>query len=816
MSNHSQNHKTMLHSKIKTYAYGIGLFALSLLATRCSDFFEEDLAEETVLLQSPSNNLETEDTNIKFWWDYVDGAGEYNLQVVSPSFSASQSLLLDTVIEENGYSFELLPGKYQWRVCARNSTSQTPFSTYSLSVLIPHDISTTQINIIAPVTGDVLPNSSILFSWEPVEYATGYEIILKRDNWINGTEIYKSNFAVNNFTTTLEDGKYVWGVSAIDSIHQKSTSFSISEFEVDKYGPVPPVLLFPVKDTIINSQELTFIWKSVNEPARYQLSIYDEPSSTNPIISEETQDTTYHITLPKEGKFFWKVRALDKNNNIGAYSNTSGFVFKKDEILTDKILSIILPTNGLIINNSTVTFLWDEVPGANIYHVQVVSPSFESPQRLVYDQWVESNQLELELEGGEYEARILASDGQISTPYTYVHFSKSLFSDRYAQFSFPKDGAQLFKNSITIAWNQTEGATKYHLQIVSPDFNSPKELIYDEWLQENKTILNLSSGFYQARIYASNGNSETHADTVSFEIYSNDLNDVTVDLLNPKDNFVTKHKEITFNWNSIASGLKYLFVLKEGKWESGTTIKSEELNNTSTTMSLSEGNYSWGVKAIDKINNNETSFSIRDFTIDLTPPATPMLVSPAHNTVIDDYSITFSWEDESTTTNKHTYTWELFKVYGNSEALVVSEKTKNKSKGYSINSGGTYRWRVRSTDIAGNTSDYTVKWEVSVPAAVNISNESINLFAPTDLLETTEETHTFWWEKLDGADKYLFQIVSPSFTNIQVLVEEKELTDNKVTLTLQEGTYQWRVKGINTESQTEFTTNTLVIRPMQE
>ena len=62
----------MLYTTLKTGLSFSGLLILLLLlATGCSDFFEEDLAEKNVQLQSPTDNLETKDTNVNFWWKIV-------------------------------------------------------------------------------------------------------------------------------------------------------------------------------------------------------------------------------------------------------------------------------------------------------------------------------------------------------------------------------------------------------------------------------------------------------------------------------------------------------------------------------------------------------------------------------------------------------------------------------------------------------------------------------------------------------------------------------------------------------------------------
>lgn len=100
----------------------------------CSDIFEKNLEQQKVNIIGPADSLITSQRSFTFWWDYVEGATGYQLQIVEPSFLDVERLILDTIITENKFGYSLIPGRYQWRVSGVNSTSATLFTTYTLMV----------------------------------------------------------------------------------------------------------------------------------------------------------------------------------------------------------------------------------------------------------------------------------------------------------------------------------------------------------------------------------------------------------------------------------------------------------------------------------------------------------------------------------------------------------------------------------------------------------------------------------------------------------------------------------------------------------
>lgn len=92
-----------------------------------------------------------------------------------------------------------------------------------------------------------------------------------------------------------------------------------------------------------------------------------------------------------------------------------------------------------------------------------------------------------------------------------------------------------------------------------------------------------------------------------------------------------------------------------------------------------------------------------------------------------------------------------------------------------------------------------------------IDDEEVILLAPSDLLRTKVIQHTFWWEEVEAANEYRFQMVSPHFDTIEKLVMDTLVTTNSFSYSMRPGRYQWRVRGENSNSATPYSTATLII-----
>lgn len=93
----------------------------------------------------------------------------------------------------------------------------------------------------------------------------------------------------------------------------------------------------------------------------------------------------------------------------------------------------------------------------------------------------------------------------------------------------------------------------------------------------------------------------------------------------------------------------------------------------------------------------------------------------------------------------------------------------------------------------------------------DLGGKTITIYAPANNAITSNYTQSFWWESLKGAERYKLQIVKPSFGAVQQLIVDTIIRTNQFVYTLQPGVYQWRLRGENNSSQSDYVTYNLTI-----
>ena len=94
----------------------------------------------------------------------------------------------------------------------------------------------------------------------------------------------------------------------------------------------------------------------------------------------------------------------------------------------------------------------------------------------------------------------------------------------------------------------------------------------------------------------------------------------------------------------------------------------------------------------------------------------------------------------------------------------------------------------------------------------DIEDETVEIIAPKDGTQTDLQTLQFWWEEVDGADEYDFQLAYPDFVEPQQLLIDSTVSERLVTFSIAPGfTYAWRVRAKNSAHETEWTTANLMI-----
>lgn len=112
------------------------LLLLLCFTLSCEAVFVEDISNNSVVLQAPTNNSQVTSGNITFTWELLDQAEAYQIQIATPNFQNASQIVLDSItdVDANSISTHLDAGTYQWRVKAMNSEYETPYSTVNFTV----------------------------------------------------------------------------------------------------------------------------------------------------------------------------------------------------------------------------------------------------------------------------------------------------------------------------------------------------------------------------------------------------------------------------------------------------------------------------------------------------------------------------------------------------------------------------------------------------------------------------------------------------------------------------------------------------------
>ena len=318
--------------KSEPFAYAfLILFAGMVLLSSCGDIIEPSISNKKVQPEAPADKYESTVYTINFWWDQVSDALTYHLQVVTPNFLAPGSLVLDTVVKKNTFSFTLNPGNYEWRVLAQNGSSQTAYTSSRSFVVDASSIKQQTVQLSTPANNLITGQSKLLFQWTSLYGATKYHFQLDTNNFANESTVVSDQLipGLQLSFTFPKDQVYQWRIRAENDTAQSRWSV-INSLTYDHTPPTEVSLVSPAKGQTVTIP-VALQWNTVAAATRYKVYVYKSDSTTTYSQSFPLTVSTvsYSFNLGNPGdKVYWKVAALDAAGNEGEASVLSNFTLQ--------------------------------------------------------------------------------------------------------------------------------------------------------------------------------------------------------------------------------------------------------------------------------------------------------------------------------------------------------------------------------------------------------------------------------------------------------------------------------------------------------
>lgn len=102
-------------------------------------------------------------------------------------------------------------------------------------------------------------------------------------------------------------------------------------------------------------------------------------------------------------------------------------------------------------------------------------------------------------------------------------------------------------------------------------------------------------------------------------------------------------------------------------------------------------------------------------------------------------------------------------------------------------------------------------WNCETIFVENISKEQVVLLAPATNAELLPGTIAFNWQEITDATAYKIEIATPDFTNANQILLDSTTTALTILKKLDAGNYEWRVKALNSDYTTVYSTNNFSI-----
>jgi hypothetical protein len=278
------------------------------------------------------------------------------------------------------------------------------------------------------------------------------------------------------------------------------------------------------------------------------------------------------------------------------------------------------PSDQYLSTSYNINFWWDVVGNALSYHLQVVTPNFASPGRLVLDTIIKKNKFSYTLSPGNYQWRVMAENGSsqtaFSAPRSFTVAATSI-KQQSVQLISPANAFITNQSAILFQWGSLYGATKYRFELDTNSFVNESTVI------SNTVIPGQQSNFtfpkdqvYQWRIRAENDTAQSQWSAINLVTYDH-TPPAKVSLVAPANN-LTVSLPVPLQWSASVSAVKYkLYLFKNDS----TTLYNQNFpiptNTTSHSFNLgSSGNkVYWKVTALDAAGNESQASALRSFIL---------------------------------------------------------------------------------------------------------------------------------------------------------------------------------------------------------
>jgi len=553
----------------------------------------------------------------EFEWLPVTGATEYQIEMARSYNFDHISHSMNTWITSFKY-YNNPDGVYHWRIRTRNNYGWGSFSSWwTFKAGLP--IQDAPI-LTSPTHAEYITDNTVQLQWNYVMFATTYKILYSTYQdfrVLDELETSSTTITIDN----LQDDTYYWKVSGKHDLSIYGPSSYAWAFTIDTVPPDIPILTSPSNDAPLKDSTPTLSWQAVSEISTYEVCVYDSLTSKFPIWKRNIYYyTSISVSTPlSDGTYYWKVKAEDRAGNVGLWSQLRSFTIDTVAPKTFIELNGLMGDNGWYVSDVTATLSATD-GGSGVDSI------LYSSDNINWFTYVSPFTIPFEGEGTIYYKSIDEAGN-----FDITHIKNVKIDKKPPETNILLDGIignnGWFRSNVLVTLTANDGTSSVDSVFYSFDgtmwftYNGPINI-------DHEGITN----FYYRSIDNA-GNIET---TSSITIKIDTIRPGPFTLIEPLDESNINTKTPTLKWTEATDAVLYRVVVATSiDFHEPTIVFDITTTATQTiTTELLDGTYYWVVLAWDQAGWGKGS-GIWSFTIDTIPPATPTLLSPSIDSVIN-------------------------------------------------------------------------------------------------------------------------------------------------------------------------------------
>lgn len=482
---------------------------------------------------------------------------------------------------------------------------------------------------------------------------------------VSRPDIPGNSYLLSSLEAVSENVRYRWSVIARDPAGNAVNSSASFEFQLaDQFAPTLPQLTYPALEANVLNPEVTFDWSDSTDATavQYRLQVATDATFTQiirdvPNLTASNASLTGMNALTRGARYYWRLIVSDSPLNNTAMTPQQSFVIAaRSTRYRLEIAENDSFTQGLRTHDQLAAEEYALLPGEELDQAQ------------------------------DYYWRVQAED-----PAGNFRASTSTFilrlDDRFAPTEptliYPVDTATLLNPRVTFDWSDSVDANgvSYRLQVASDAGFS--QLVVDEGMLATSS-LGLSSALPRgARYYWRVGFVDNlgNADFTDGRFFDLPVKGIEYSLEIATDAGFGVHH---LNRGAIAANEYALLTIEQ----------------------LDPGPlYYWRVRAVDA-SGNATASTANFFRVQLAdqfPPSQPVHIYPRSGEAVANANVVFDWSNAiDGSPVQYTLHVSTNNSFTSTVALVTGLTTSSHALQTPLARGGTYFWRVRSIDQAGN------------------------------------------------------------------------------------------------------------------